>query len=156
MITRLATLSFFLFGSALCHANEHRFVLMSVDENVAVESFDLSDHVGDAIASRWNVRQRTLHGGKQEGVTLVTLDNGMITVSVVPTRGMSILEVTDSDTGDRIFGWDSPVQEVVHPRHVDLESRGGLGWLEGFNEWMVRCGLAFAGHPGTDKFINNV
>ena len=36
-----------------------------------------------------------------------------------------------------------------------LESRGGLGWLEGFNEWMVRCGLEFAGHPGTDEFIDN-
>ena len=50
---------------------------------------------------------------------------------------------------------DSPVKEVVHPSHIDLESRGGLGWLEGFNEWMVRCGLEFAGHPGTDQFINN-
>ena len=44
---------------------------------------------------------------------------------------------------------------MVHPFHIDLESRGGLGWLEGFNEWMVRCGLEFAGHPGTDQFINN-
>jgi len=30
-----------------------------------------------------------------------------------------------------------------------------LGWLEGFNEWLVRCGLEWAGHPGKDKFINN-
>ncbi len=43
----------------------------------------------------------------------------------------------------------------MHPRHVNLHDRGGLGWLEGFNEWMVRCGLEFAGHPGVDKFINN-
>jgi hypothetical protein len=48
------------------------------------------------------------------------------------------------------------VKEVVHPQFVNLQSRGGLGWLEGFNEWMVRCGLEFAGHPGKDKFINNV
>jgi hypothetical protein len=26
----------------------------------------------------------------------------------------------------------------------------------GFNEWMVRCGLENNGHPGLDKFINNV
>ena len=32
---------------------------------------------------------------------------------------------------------------------------GGLGWLEGFNEWMVRCGLEFAGHPGKDQFVDN-
>jgi hypothetical protein len=45
---------------------------------------------------------------------------------------------------------------VVHPQHIRLEDRGGLGWLEGFNEWMVRCGLESNGHPGTDSFINNV
>jgi hypothetical protein len=28
--------------------------------------------------------------------------------------------------------------------------------LEGFNEWLVRCGLEWTGHPGQDKFINNV
>jgi hypothetical protein len=68
---------------------------------------------------------------------------------------MGIYDVCDSKTGKRIFGWESPVKEIVHPNLVDLESRGGLGWLEGFNEWMVRCGLSFAGHPGQDEFVNN-
>ena len=39
---------------------------------------------------------------------------------------------------------------------MNLEARGGLGWLEGFNEWMARCGLEWAGHPGVDRFVNNV
>ncbi|PYI84943.1 MAG: DUF4432 domain-containing protein, partial [Verrucomicrobia bacterium] len=60
------------------------------------------------------------------------------------------------EMGDVQLGWDSPVKEVVHPQFINLQSRGGLGWLEGFNEWMARCGLEFAGHPGKDKFINNV
>ena len=93
-----------------------------------------------------------LKGGKQEGVELITLDNGKLRIAVIPARGMGILDVR---MGDIRLGWDSPVKEVVHPSFVDLESRGGLGWLEGFNEWMVRCGLEFAGHPGTDEFINN-
>ena len=38
------------------------------------------------------------------------------------------------------MGWDSPVKEVVNPAFINLESRNGLGWLEGFNEMMVRCG----------------
>jgi len=38
---------------------------------------------------------------------------------------------------------------------VNLESRQGLGWLEGFNGWLVRCGLEFFGAPGTDEFIDN-
>jgi murein DD-endopeptidase MepM/ murein hydrolase activator NlpD len=52
--------------------------------------------------------------------------------------------------GDVYLGWNSPVKEVVHPRLINLQSRGGLGWLEGFNEWMVRCGLENNGHPGVD------
>lgn len=144
-----------LIPTTRCHADQSLYVLSSAASNVNQSSFDLSKVASTDIASQWKIHKRTLHGGKQEGVSLVKIDNGMITVSVVPTRGMSILSVEDSQTGERIFGWDSPVKEVVHPSHIDLESRGGLGWLEGFNEWMVRCGLEFAGHPGKDKFINN-
>ena len=109
---------------------------------------------GDTLASGngWSVTSRTLHGGKQEGVRLITIDNGAMQIVVIPTRGMSIYEVR---SGDMRLGWDSPVEDIVHPSYIDLESRGGLGWLEGFNEWMVRCGLEFAGHPGTDEFITN-
>ena len=104
------------------------------------------------FASAWSVEREILRGGKQEGVEILTLDNGKLQIRVIPTRGMGILDVKMA--GVRL-GWNSPVKEVVHPSHIDLESRNGLGWLEGFNEWMVRCGLEFAGHPGTDQFINN-
>ena len=109
-------------------------------------------HRDKTFASEWSVTKTVLKGGKQEGVELLTLDNGKLEIAVVPARGMGILDIR---MGDIRLGWDSPVKEVVHPAHVDLESRGGLGWLEGFNEWMVRCGLEFAGHPGKDEFIDN-
>ncbi|MCP4777549.1 MAG: DUF4432 family protein, partial [Planctomycetaceae bacterium] len=48
------------------------------------------------------------------------------------------------------LGWNSPVKQIVHPQFVDLNDHGGLGWLAGFNEMMVRCGVEFAGHPGED------
>jgi len=86
-------------------------------------------------------------------VDVIEVDNGRLRLLVVPTRGMSILRV---NSGDVRLGWDSPVKEVVHPQFIRLESRGGLGWLEGFNEWLVRCGLEWAGHPGKDQFRNNV
>ena len=63
--------------------------------------------------------------------------------------------IFDVQSGAIRLGWNSPLKEIVHPSYINLESRGGLGWLEGFNEWMVRCGLEFAGHPGTDEFIDN-
>lgn len=103
----------------------------------------------------FKVERLKLHGGKQEGVELLVIDNGLIQVRLIPIRGMSVLDVRDSKTGEVVLGWKSPVKEVVHPKFIQLESRGGLGWLEGFNEWMVRCGLEFAGHPGTDEFTTN-
>ena len=122
----------------------------SSDESVILHSS--SSHPNKNFASSWFVDRSILRGGKQEGVEILTLDNGKLQIRIIPTRGMGILDVTMD--GIRL-GWNSPVKEVVHPSHIDLESRGGLGWLEGFNEWMVRCGLEFAGHPGTDQFLNN-
>ena len=110
-------------------------------------------HFKDSVSGKsCSVTHTTLSGGKQDGVELVTIDNGKLQITVIPTRGMSVYEVKQ---GDVRLGWNSPVEEIVHPKYIDLESRGGLGWLEGFNEWMVRCGLEFAGHPGEDTFTTN-
>ena len=95
------------------------------------------------------VKRTILTSGRSVGVELLTIDNGNLKIVVIPTRGMGIYEVKK---GDIRLGWDSPLEEIVHPRLINLESRNGLGWLEGFNEWMVRCGLEFAGHPGTDTW----
>ncbi len=101
----------------------------------------------------WSVRKLTLHGGKQEGVDILVVDNGRLRFTVIPTRGMGVRSLT---LGDVRLGWDSPVREIVHPAFINLQARDGLGWLEGFNEWLVRCGMESNGHPGKDRFINNV
>jgi hypothetical protein len=132
--------------------DEH--VLTSVSSGLGEPTWQLSSRdIKYESAAPWSVKRFALHGGKQEGCELIVLDNGKLKITVVPTRGMSVLEVT---SGDVRLGWNSPVKQVVHPQFMRLESRGGLGWLEGFNEWMVRCGLEFAGHPGQDEFVNNV
>jgi hypothetical protein len=96
---------------------------------------------------RGSITMKTLHGGEQEGVKIITVDNGATVFTVIPTRGMSIYQVK---YGGITLGWDSPVTEHVNPAFINLDERGGLGWLDGFNEWMVRCGYEFAGHPGQD------
>lgn len=101
----------------------------------------------------WSVKLYPLHGGKQEGVDVLVIDNGKLQIKLIPTRGLNIQDVR---LGDLRLGWDSPVKEIVHPKLVNLQARGGLGWLDGFTEWMARCGLESNGQPGTDKFINNV
>lgn len=134
-------------------AEPFRAPLISVEKNLRVDAQEILGKKITPQSPKWSVRKTTLHGGKQEDVELITVDNGRLQFTVVPTRGMGVLE---AKLGDVRLGWHSPVKEVVHPRHINLQSRGGLGWLEGFNEWMVRCGLESNGHPGTDKFINNV
>ena len=127
-----------------------RKTLISVKENIRVRDwrYQATTPSGTTIS----VTKSVLHGGKQEGVDVISLDNGQMTVVIVPTRGMSILGAT---MGKVRLGWDSPIREVVHPSMINLHDRDGLGWLDGFNEWLVRCGLEFAGHPGTDTFRDN-
>src|SRR5262245_30306989 len=130
-----------------------RQTLTSVERNLRLENWQITHRdLNLGVEAQWSVRKYTLHGGKQEGVDVVVVDNGRLTLTVIPTRGMSLLNVR---SGDVTLGWNSPVKEVVHPQFINLQSRGGLGWLEGFNEWMVRCGLEWSGHPGRDEFINN-
>lgn len=128
-------------------------ILTSVERNIRVGNFEVTPKdLGLPANQGWSVRQKVLHGGLQEGVEVIEINNGRLTVTVIPTRGMGLL---DARMGEVRLAWDSPVKEVVHPSHINLESRGGLGWLAGFGEMMVRCGLEYAGHPGKDKFINN-
>lgn len=95
----------------------------------------------------WSIHMQRLHGGKQEGVDLITIDNGRLRLRVCPTRGMGII---DAEMGPLRLGWDSPVNEIVHPVFVNLLQRGRTAWLEGFNEFLVRCGLEFMGPPCMD------
>jgi len=121
--------------------------LISVENNISLEDWSLTaKDLG--LDGEWSVKMKELKGGKQEDVQLIEIDNGILQLSVIPTRGMSIFSVT---MGDITLGWDSPVKEKVHPKFINFEENGGLGWLDGFNEWMTRCGMAFAGHPGMDN-----
>ena len=124
-------------------------VITDTAANVQVDQWQHSANHG---GTQWTITKSTLRGGRQEGVDVIDVDNGKLHFRVTPTRGMGILSVA---CGDVRFGWNSPITEIVHPQYINLDARGGLGWLHGFNEWMVRCGLEWAGSPGTDTLINN-
>mgnify|MGYP001068370960 CR=1 FL=1 len=95
----------------------------------------------------FDCRHQTLRGGKQEGSEVITLNVGGLSVAVSPSRGMGVLY---AQQGDLRLGWDSPVKEVVNPSFIELSKHSGLGWLEGFNELVARCGYQWSGHPGMD------
>ncbi|MDH3583678.1 MAG: aldose 1-epimerase family protein [Phycisphaerae bacterium] len=125
-----------------------RQTLTSTKLNLNLEDFDLDGRaVTPACPVPWSLRKRRLRGGRQEGVDTVEIDNGHLSVRVIPTRGLGIAEVI---CGDVRLGWKSPVQEIVHPAFIDPNRRGGIGWLDGFNEWLVRCGLEWFGAPCED------
>src|SRR5262245_55754544 len=99
-------------------------------------------------ARDWSVRLRTCHGGRSEGVHVVELDNGQLVLDVLPTRGMGIWRVR---RGSQTLGWRSPVRGPVHPAFVPIWAPSGLGWLEGFDELLCRCGLESNGGPAFDE-----
>ncbi len=119
------------------------YLLTDTVSSIEIPQWSLSN-TDLGVPVRFAITKRTLHGGKQEGSTLIDIQTDAIDVTLIPTRGMSVLEASAADIE---LGWSSPVDEVVHPSFINLESRGGLGWLDGFNELMVRCGFEWTGHP---------
>jgi len=130
-------------------AIEDSILLTDSARNISVKEWKItSEEVGIASdGPRWSVTKRVLAGGRQEGVELIEVDNGLMKFTVVPTRGF---QVWTANVGDLRLGWDSPVTEIVHPQFVNLAERGGLGWLNGFGEWISRCGLESMGPPCQD------
>lgn len=93
------------------------------------------------------VRRGVFRGGVSEGVEIIRLANAKMHVDVLPTRGMSVWRMQAN--GVR-YQWQSPVVGPVHPNYVDLGEPSGLGWLSGFDELVVRCGLESNGAPEHD------
>jgi hypothetical protein len=125
------------------------WVLTDAAGDVWLDSFAVgNDSLRLPTPHDWSIRKRTLRGGRRDGVDLLEVHNGALSYAVLPTRGMGLWR---GEYRGNFLGWRSPVQGPVHPKFVNLEERGGLGWLGGFDEWLCRCGLAFNGPPGQDE-----
>ena len=98
-------------------------------------------------AGRCQVTRTRLSEGRRAGVEVLKVDNGTLRLSLLPQRGMGIWKVV---LGDQEFGWRSPVFGPVHPMFVPVHDPSGLGWLEGFDELLCRCGLQSNGPPVFD------
>ena len=124
------------------------WTLTDVASDVWLDSFAVSnENLRLATPHDWSIRKQTLRGGRRDGIDLIEAHNGALSFSVLPTRGMGLWR---GEYRGNYLGWRSPVFGPVHPKFLNLESRGGLGWLEGFDEWLCRCGLAANGPPGAD------
>ena len=135
--------SLLLAALALPAAAQHSLVLTDTAANVHLDDMTITPALF-GIEGDWSVTRTTLRGGKQEGVDAITIDTGVVTAVVLPTRGMNVYEVRCR--GLRL-GWDSPSAEIVHPALIDLESRGGLGWLEATADRIRAVEPGFSGPP---------
>ena len=125
------------------------YPLTDATRELWVESFSVrSQDLDPTPSANWSVTKRTLRGGRREGVDLIEVDNGALAFSIVPTRGMGLWKGRYQGLD---LGWRSPVRDgPVNPTFVNLMNWGGLGWLEGFDELLVRCGLENNGAPYTE------
>jgi hypothetical protein len=123
-------------------------VLIDAGDSIVADGTTFQGRGGrGADSSNWRVMLRTCRGGRSEGVHLVEIDSGAMCIDVLPTRGMGIWRVR---RGNRTLGWQSPARQPVHPSFVPLMEPAGLGWLDGFNELLCRCGLESNGPPEFD------
>ncbi len=122
------------------------FTLTDASADLWVETFSLGpDDLNIAGGPAWSVTKTRLKGGRRDGVDLIQVENGRLAFSVIPTRGMNLWK---GRLGGLDLGWKSPVTDgPVNPCFVDLQSWGGLGWLDGFDELLARCGTESYGPP---------
>jgi galactose mutarotase-like enzyme len=129
--------------------SDRTVTLIDVNSDIYLENWTYRQR--NPIGNMVRVDKRRIHGGPADGIDVIEVDDGMLRLKVLPTRGMSIWK--GSYLGHPI-GWNSPVRGPVHPSLVRPADEGGLGWLSGFDEFMVRCGLNFNGAPGWDEWTD--
>ncbi|MSQ96384.1 MAG: DUF4432 family protein [Gemmataceae bacterium] len=128
------------------------WTLTDIVNDVWLENFTTGgDRLQLGSPHHWSIHKRTLRGGLRDGIDLIEVDNGALSYSILPTRGMSLWQGHFKDIH---LGWKAPVHGPVHPRNVNTADRGGIGWLTGFDEWLCRCGLSSNGPPGEDVYTD--
>lgn len=124
------------------------WTLTDIVNDVWLDNFTTSsDRLQVGLPHAWSIHKRTLRGGLRDGIDIIDVQNGALSYAILPTRGMGLWRGHFRGID---LSWKAPVHGPVHPRHVNTADRGGIGWLQGFDEWLCRCGLASNGPPGED------
>jgi hypothetical protein len=128
------------------------YTLTDVSHELWIEELTVdAAQLGLAVTAPWSISKRRLRGGRRDGVDLIVVDNGALRFAIVPTRGMGLWK---GFYLGNYLGWESPITDgPVHPGFVNLMANGGLGWLDGYDEWMSRCGLENNGAPYEIKTV---
>lgn len=123
--------------------------LIDLQQNLCHQRLTIGPDDVAGAADGYRVSAERLQAGLSQGVDTVHIDNGSFAFTVLPTRGMGVWKAWSGK--DFPVGWNSPVRGPVHPQFVPLTEPGGLGWLDGFDELLCRCGLESNGAPDFDE-----
>ena len=121
----------------------HSAASIHEDRNADAMDLKISEKI-TAGTGRVEVRYHQLSSGRSAGLFCLTIDTGSVIATILPDRGMGLWKCWSDDVE---FGWQSPVTGPVHPSFVPVHDSTGIGWLEGFDELLVRCGLQSNGAP---------
>lgn len=125
--------------------------LRTLEDRLASVAWHPDSPLSMAVETRQGTittRHGHFRGGRSDGVEIIEIDTGPLIARILPTRGMSIW---DLEVDGVRFGWQSPAEGPVHPSLVPTWDPSGIGWLEGFDELVVRCGLESNGAPEHDE-----
>ena len=120
------------------------WILTDLEQDLHVDQLALTPGHVPGAAAGFSVIKRTLRGGRRDGVDVIEVNNGTFRYVLIPTRGMGIWRAS---LGDLQLAWPSPVKGPVNPQLVRLDEASGIGWLDGYDEMLVRCGLESNGAP---------
>ncbi|MGA2621292.1 MAG: aldose 1-epimerase family protein [Thermoguttaceae bacterium] len=123
------------------------WTLIDHDRDIFVDQITLGPEQVGGPATGYSVVKRRLSGGLSQGVDVIEVRSGDFRFTVIPTRGMGIWR---AGLAGLELGWKSPVRGPVHPAFVHLWEPSGIGWLDGYDELLVRCGLESNGAPEFD------
>jgi hypothetical protein len=126
------------------------WTLVDQDQDFYTDPIVLGPQQVGGPAAGYSVTKRTLRAGRSQGVEVVEVQSGDLRFILLPTRGMGLWRAgyhPQDGRGGLQLGWRSPVHGPVHPSLVRLSEPSGLGWIDGFDELLVRCGLESNGAP---------
>lgn len=122
--------------------------------NDGISTISILDSTSDGGHQWWQISEqcelefRTLQQGRSQGVQVLNVKVGRVQLSVLLSRAGNVGSLSFDNIS---VGWKSPVAGPVHPGFVPLYRPDGLGWLEGFDEVLARCGLGNVGGPEFDE-----
>ncbi|QGJ72111.1 DUF4432 domain-containing protein [Planctomycetales bacterium 10988] len=120
------------------------WILIDTSQQIYLNNWLLTKEEFPDLPENISIEKMRLQGGYQDGVDLLKVNSGQMELLICPTRGMGIWQASCNGVQLR---WNSPVKGPVHPNWVDLYEPSGIGWISGFDEWLVRCGLESNGAP---------